>query len=718
LPFVPRNLTPAPPGRRLAAYLLDWLAFLPFYLLLDDDFFRWAFRLDAPAAAFQAARSVLWPLYFFLLEGASGGSLGKRALRLRVAAGAGVDPPGWWRVLVRTAVFFGVGLAAEAYSLSVPDWNPEAGPMPSGFFTGIFGYLGLHALDVLLPLSTMRRRNGYRGLHELLSGTRVVALPAPEEHIQFPPPPPPPRAAAGEPARVGPFAVRGPATDALPRVLRGQDSSLGREVVVWLRPADDPPLGPRADTTRPTRLRWLAGGSQSGARWDAFLAPAGQSLAALAAKGRRLDWAQARQLLKQLAVELGAAAREGSLPARLSEEQIWLQPEGQVKLLEVPLDGGARAKGAASAGPAQGPLDLLARAAVLALEGRPRPAGVAGPVRAPVPPHAARLLARLVGPGPRYRDLAEFEADLEATRELPRRVSRARRAATLVSWAAVNAPGLALMLLVSLLAPAVLHLALLTGPNEARQWTLRGVRGGADITLAASAVHPELPARLQGAAQWQADNELLGRLDQALARRLDLEDKSLPRLPVASRWLARAVRGWADEQQDVADGGRAGARPDWLVAMRAGTAGGKVIVLESREEREMSRDLVWLLAGLLLIWPAAAVVAAFVGRGGLGLRMHGLTLVRSDGRRAGRFRCAWRCLVLWAPLAGLLAGAVLLYARAWSAAEGGAAGWGLAASSLCWWAGLVLLPLWAWLALRSPERGWHDRLAGTYLVPR
>ena len=56
-----------------------------------------------------------------------------------------------------------------------------------------------------------------------------------------------------------------------------------------------------------------------------------------------------------------------------------------------------------------------------------------------------------------------------------------------------------------------------------------------------------------------------------------------------------------------------------------------------------------LLAGLLLGWPALAVALTLLNRGGLGLRAHGLTLVRSDGRRAGRFRCAWRAVVLWAP---------------------------------------------------------------------
>jgi hypothetical protein len=704
LPFVPSNLTPAPPGRRLAAYLLDWLVLLPVFFLLDEDVVSWFSRREVPAVAFQLARDVAWPLYFLFLEGVWGCSVGKRALRLRVVGGAGTDPPGWGRVLLRTAVFFGAGLAAEAYGYAPAMRADEPDP------SAALGYFGLHALGLAAVLLTMRRRNGYRGLHEFLSGTRTVALPAPEEPTQFPPPPPAPRAAAAaEPARVGPFAVRGPAAGGpLPRVLRGEDSSLGREVVVWLRPADDPPLGSRAETTRPTRLRWLAGGRQNGARWDAFLAPAGQSLAALAAAGRRLGWAEARQLLKQLAVELDAAGREGSLPDRLSAEQVWLQPEGQVKLLEVPLDGGAAAAGAAAA---RDPLDLLAQAAVLALEGRPRPPGARGPVRAPVPPHASRLLARLTGPGPRYRDVGEFLADLEATRELPRRVSRGRRAATLVSWAAVNGPGLAFMLLLSGLVPAFLYLALLAMRGQVVDQR-RELSTAADFELALAAVQPSLPDRLRGAAQWRADQDLLARREAMTARHRREERASLQRLPVVNRWFAQfIVRGMDEVEQDAAQRGSATGLLTNLGSWRT-THRVRVAASSGADFSQGGR----VYAGLLLAWPAAAVVAAFVGRGGLGLRLHGLTLVRRDGRRAGRFRCAWRALVMWAPFTALLAGSVLIYTHAWR--DPAPPGWGVTVSTLCWWAALAVLPLWAWLALRSPGRTWHDRLAGTYLVPR
>ena len=80
--------------------------------------------------------------------------------------------------------------------------------------------------------------------------------------------------------------------------------------------------------------------------------------------------------------------------------------------------------------------------------------------------------------------------------------------------------------------------------------------------------------------------------------------------------------------------------------------------------------------------------------------MLGLSLVRADGRPAGRLRCAWRAVLVWPPVTTLHACWFWL-------------GWEPA-----WWAALALLLLYIVLALWSPEHSLHDRLAGTYLVPR
>src|SRR5262249_35922069 len=57
---------------------------------------------------------------------------------------------------------------------------------------------------------------------------------------------------------------------------------------------------------------------------------------------------------------------------------------------------------------------------------------------------------------------------------------------------------------------------------------------------------------------------------------------------------------------------------------------------------------------LIVAWPSAWLLVAFLVRGGLSLRLMGIRLVSSDGRPAARWRCLWRAFVLWGPLTALL----------------------------------------------------------------
>ena len=123
---------------------------------------------------------------------------------------------------------------------------------------------------------------------------------------------------------------------------------------------------------------------------------------------------------------------------------------------------------------------------------------------------------------------------------------------------------------------------------------------------------------------------------------------------------------------------------------------------------------------MLLFWPAVWVVWAFLARGGLSFRLTGLTLVRGNGRPALRVQCAWRALLVWAPVVGLSLASVWLDAAYWSRWDGGRFRPldALRRSSAAWWAALALLPLYVGLALWRPGKAPHDWLAGTYLVPR
>src|SRR5206468_2540902 len=123
-------------------------------------------------------------------------------------------------------------------------------------------------------------------------------------------------------------------------------------------------------------------------------APTGERLADLVDGEHPLDWAATRGLLDQLTGELQAAVADGTLPAVLAPDQVWVQPTGRVQLLDRFPEG--TAAGAPGDDAEERKLSLLRQVAILALEGRARSErDAAGPVRAVAPLHARTLLDRL-----------------------------------------------------------------------------------------------------------------------------------------------------------------------------------------------------------------------------------------------------------------------------------------------------------------------------------
>jgi hypothetical protein len=125
---------------------------------------------------------------------------------------------------------------------------------------------------------------------------------------------------------------------------------------------------------------------------------------------------------------------------------------------------------------------------------------------------------------------------------------------------------------------------------------------------------------------------------------------------------------------------------------------------------EHDRARVYVRSGLVIsFFPAVWVIWSFLTRGGVTLRIMGLTLVRGSGSLATRLQCAWRTLLVWLPPTLLLIASFWIYLFHPAGGE--------LALGLWWLANLALLGYFG-LALRYPSRGLHDWLAGTYLVPR
>jgi len=583
VPFVSFRLSLSDQALRVSAFLADVLVLagvgvVVYGSILAASGFRWATAagvLERHGLGLAVAQHLAVWLYFAAWDGLRGASPGKLLVGLRVNR-VGGGPAGLARASLRALVLFALVFAPGEVASFL--WFRRLAPRLALLSEPLEMLIGCAGL--LAAATTMRARDGFRGVHEWASGTRVVR-PARSGRRRAPRGRRPrsrpdlyreaTAAPVGVLTTVGPFRVVGAVRwDGAGRVLLGEDPGLRRSVWVVLRPRGAaPPPSARRDLGRPSRPRWLAGGDRAEGRWDAYAAPEGCPLSDLAGPAG-LPWCEARSILHELAEELVRACGDGTLPDALDIDMVWVLPDGTVHLAD-PL--GVRASTPAAVEPQPRALDLLRRTAALALQGGRRRPDPSGAIRAAVPGHAARMLDRLTQrprPGDQpYADLDALLADLEADREKPTEVDRARRAVHLAPAAAALAPALAWML------------------------------------------YEAYPAG-RSAGYW-----------------------SLAVVPAA--WLA------------------------------------------------------WSLAT----------------RGGLLLGLAGVALVRADGRPAERWRCGWRCLVTWAPVAALLAGACA--ARSAHMPRACWTLWTLAASAL------VIYPL---LALAFPSRSAHDRLAGTYLVPK
>jgi hypothetical protein len=393
----------------------------------------------------------LWLAYFAVSEGVFGCSPAKWLLGLRVRDAATGERAGWLQVLVRSTFFVAVldlGTLITALAL-LPLFLALRPAGQTSIGTEGYGVLLLlpwawTVVGLYVLASTMRRRNGYRGLHELVSGTCVVLLPRKSLAWTFPAAPASqalsrPR---GVPEKIGPFDVRGAFRwDEQANILLGFDPVLGRQVVLWLRHRDEPALNQaRREVNRTTRLRWLAAGPFSVFQWDGFVAPGGCPLPALIEANGPMRWRQAHPFLLELTDELLRSLREGTLPPRLDPSLVWLRPDGQVILVDMPLTkpaetlpaNGPAAPPAKKVAPVDQALDLLARVAVLCLEGRAPQQQLPSHVSAPLPLSARTTLHELLDFRRTELPLNTFRKRLAFLNEKPLEVTRARRAVQLV----------------------------------------------------------------------------------------------------------------------------------------------------------------------------------------------------------------------------------------------------------------------------------------------
>ena len=289
---------------------------------------------------------LLFIIYFAVMERGWGCTPGKWLTGLRVTVAGVGGPPSFRHALVRSILFYVIaGLPSNLIELlqTAPGDSELIGPAETLRRVLVLGTTTIGTIlgSVLILVSTMRARSGYRGPHEWISGTQVVRLRgnerrrAPRTRRKIRPAPVSAHRPIGVLETLGPYSIRGAVRwEPERKVLLGEDTGLGRQVWIVLRPREaEPPRHERRELARMSRRRWLTGGEQGGARWDAYNAPAGCSLADLAGLDG-LPWREVRPILEDLVEELEAACGEGSLPAGLSVDQVWIQPDGRAILVD------------------------------------------------------------------------------------------------------------------------------------------------------------------------------------------------------------------------------------------------------------------------------------------------------------------------------------------------------------------------------------------------
>ena len=286
--------------------------------------------LDAgscPVAGTDAAEFVIGLLYFGLLEGIWG-ALGKMLFGIRIANYH--RPAGIGRIVVRTLLYLSSSFIPSAIVSTVPPLARTMTPhmTPAGLVTWGSALL----LGFALLFSTARRGNGFAGLHDLATRTRVVRrldapvrepLAMPQGAVQI----------TKDARRIGPYAIlEAPDHQDLDLVLLAYDQVLRRRVWIQVLPAGSPEVAPsRRDLARPGRLRWLTGKRTPVERWDAYDAPEGLPFVTMAPSERL--WSAARFWLFDVVRELEAMVADHRDFA-LDAEHVWITQSGGAILLD------------------------------------------------------------------------------------------------------------------------------------------------------------------------------------------------------------------------------------------------------------------------------------------------------------------------------------------------------------------------------------------------
>jgi eukaryotic-like serine/threonine-protein kinase len=621
-------------------------------------------------------------VYFFVCEARWGASLGKRLFGLQLSSPGSV---GWTqRVARRTFVFH---LPWLVIALLLVSFGPIGPASDRKFGVNITlnakqtrdGIENIATLTLIAALFlTARLHNGWSGLHDLTSATRVVSRTATGLRKRTSPAAAPAIEGVRLPSRgprYGPFSVVSDAgTDARELVV-GFDPVLRRRVWIHLARPQTPAIdATRRNVSRAGRLHWLTGRRSATEDWDAFEAPDGRAL--LSCPGT--DWATLKIWLLDLAAELTAAAQDGSTP-QLRLDRVWIRDDGRLVLLDYPapdLDATACQRESAD-------LTAVALLSAVATHGLSRSSSA----HLLMPLSARVMLTQWSHSTPPA--LNEARADLVRVAARPDQIWRPRRA---LPMALASLPTLCIVgFTVLVMLPTMNRffgpqptemlnlLEMLYQPNPAPESRLAdpNVRQAMETYVAG-----RHGTRLRDAGFWDS-----------------------PLMQGVSARLRTTAAGVAARHPSVS--------PDEL------TRASEVIAPEL-QSRRLRRESISDISGFVIMFSTAtallpvlllSALSSLIVPGGIFTRLLGHAVIRSDGSEIGRTLSMIRVLIAWAP-----AIAWLLYLASSPRVQGFVP----SPPSPLLGAMLTLggMAIGAILTIARPARGPHDWLLGTRVVPR
>jgi uncharacterized RDD family membrane protein YckC len=405
-PFSSASLKPAPVGPRVLASAIGIAVpvVLAGFVMTPLVGFR---IIRDPVVAFVSV--LVLPIFAIgsLWEGRKGASWNQRLCGVRVVArnggGHGVGRAVLRRVLlVLPCALVWILFREGAHWMPTPSSVAHALTLPL-----TAGALGL-------VFSTARRRTGFVGLHDRLTGTRVVEKPRAN-------PAPPPTIEAAPPVeesapRIGPYerlTWLGPTWEGT--LYLAFDPRLQRSVWLHVYKTETPELPQTARAvSRAARLHWLNGHRAPGVdgSWDAYEAVAGKPFAA---DPGRPSWHVVCGWLLAIARECEASARDRSLDI-VGTDYLWIAADGRLKLLPFRAPGGEMATPKAHVRHLTGVIEVL-RELVSLTTIQPRP---------PLPLPATACLKSL---GWAVSSLGDLVRACEALTDVPDQVARGARAA-------------------------------------------------------------------------------------------------------------------------------------------------------------------------------------------------------------------------------------------------------------------------------------------------